>query len=141
MMLTLLNKLRKKTVITFFMTVALCGSVEYFTSYYLEKIHNGQKWWDYSGYFLNFHGRICAEGLFVFGMGGMIIIYFAAPLLDNLLRKIHYKRLVFVSLLLVLLLGADQVYSMKHPNTGKGITDYDEAHLTLQTLTLFSWTL
>ena len=74
-------------------------------------------------------------------MGGMIIIYFAAPLLDNLLRKIHYKRLVFVSLLLVLLLGADQVYSMKHPNIGKGITDYDEAHLTLQTLTLFSWTL
>lgn len=42
---------------------------EYFTSYYLELTHSGMHWWDYSGYFLNLNGRICAEGLFVFGVG------------------------------------------------------------------------
>ena len=54
--------------------VVLCGVVEYFTSYYLE-VTQGKKWWDYSGYFLNLNGRICAEGLLVFGVGGMAIVY------------------------------------------------------------------
>lgn len=35
--------------------------VEYFTSYYME-LTPGKKWWDYSGYYLNLNGRICAEG-------------------------------------------------------------------------------
>ena len=39
-----------------------------------EYVHNGTRWWDYTGYFLNLHGRICAEGLLVFGIGGMAIV-------------------------------------------------------------------
>ena len=64
--------------------IALCGCVEYFTSVYLEYVHDGTRWWDYTGYFLNLHGRICAEGLLVFGIGGMAIVYVLAPFLDGL---------------------------------------------------------
>lgn len=124
LILTLLYRFRKHPVAEFISTVVVCGIVEYGTSYYLEITHNGKKWWDYTGYFLNINGRICAEGLLVFGLGGMAIVYLLAPLLDNHIRKIKAGILIPICLCLVITFSADQVYSGKHPNTGKGITDY-----------------
>lgn len=132
LILTLLNKFRKKPVVEFIATVILCGCVEYFTAYYLEMTHGGQKWWDYSGYFLNLHGRICAEGLLIFGVGGLAIVYVAAPLLDNCLRRIRYCYAIPLCAVLLVIFGADEVYSKKHPNMGKGITDYTGACLEIQ---------
>lgn len=129
MILLLLKRLRSKPIAEFVSAVVLCGCVEYFTSWYLEMAHNGVKWWDYSGYFLNLNGRICAEGLMVFGIGGMLIVYAAAPLFDNLIRKINTKILIPLCLILVTLFAVDQVYSHKVPNTGKGITDYAYARM------------
>lgn len=129
LILILLNKLRRHPAAEFFAAVVLCGCVEYFTAFYLEMTHGGKKWWDYSGYFLNLHGRICAEGLLVFGVGGMAIVYFAAPLLDNALRRLKYRYAVILCAALLAVFAVDQVYSGKHPNEGKGITDYKEAYL------------
>ena len=129
LILIILNKLREKPILEFFATVILCGFVEYFTAYYLEITHGGQKWWDYSGYFLNLHGRICAEGLLVFGIGGMAIVYVAAPLLDNYLRRIKYRYAVPLCIILLIAFSSDQIYSKKHPNMGKGITDYTGASI------------
>lgn len=129
LILIVLNKLREKPVFEFFAAVILCGCVEYFTSYYLEITHGGQKWWDYSGYFLNLNGRICAEGLLVFGIGGMAIVYAVAPLLDNYLRMIKFRYAVPLCAILLILFGCDQIYSNKHPNMGKGITDYTGAYV------------
>lgn len=124
MILLFLNKFRKKPPVEFITAVMLCGCVEYFSSYYLEVTHNGMKWWDYSGYFLNLNGRICAEGLLTFGVGGMLIVYVLAPFLDNLIRRIPLKAVIASGMLLVCVFTADQVYSSGHPNVGKGITDY-----------------
>lgn len=123
MILVVLNKMRRHPAAEFICIVVLCGLVEYFTSYYLE-VTQGQKWWDYSGYFLNLHGRICAEGLIVFGVGGMAIVYLLAPLLDNVIKKIRFSILIPVCIIFMSVYVGDAVYSMKHPNTGKGITDY-----------------
>ena len=127
LILVLLNIFRKKPVAEFISAIIVCGCVEYFTAYYLEMTHGGQKWWDYSGYFLNLHGRICAEGLLIFGIGGLAIVYVAAPLLDDVLCRIRFRILVPVCVVLLGLFAADQIYSKKHPNTGKGITDYKGA--------------
>ena len=129
LILVLLKKLRARPVAEFAGIVILCGMVEYFTSYYLELTHNGQKWWDYSGYFLNLNGRICAEGLLVFGIGGMAFAYVLAPLLDNLIRRVQMKLLIPVCLLLLCVYAADTVYSSGHPNTGKGITNYESRQM------------
>lgn len=127
LILTVLNKFRAKPLTQFIAIIILCGTIEYFTSVYLETIYNGQRWWDYSGYFLNLHGRICAEGLLVFGLGGIAIVYIAAPLLDNIIKKIDHKKLVTVCCILVILFAIDNIYSRKVPNTGRGITDYQVA--------------
>ena len=123
MILVLLNKLRKNPIIEFISAVVLCGIVEYFTSVFLEYQY-GKLWWDYSGYFLNINGRVCAEGLLVFGIGGIIVVYIVAPLLDNLLRKIPLKISITICVVLVLAFTADRIYSSKVPNSGKGVTDY-----------------
>lgn len=123
LILVILKKFRENPTIQFLSAIILCGFVEYFTSYYLQ-ISQGRRWWDYSGYFLNLNGRICAEGLFVFGLGGMAIVYLLAPLIDNVLRKFNKKPLIVVASILLSVYAIDQVYSKQYPNTGKGITDY-----------------
>ena len=60
----------------------------------------------------------------VFGVGGMAFVYIAAPLMDNLFRKISYRIAVPICAVLLIIFAADQIYSSKNPNTGKGITDY-----------------
>lgn len=122
LILLILKRLREKPGFEFISAVILCGCIEYYTAWHLELIHDGQKWWDYSGYFLNLHGRICAEGLLVFGLGGLAIVYLLAPFVDNLLMKVNRKLLFAIALVLLIIYAGDQMYSSKHPNMGEGIT-------------------
>lgn len=125
LILTILHKFRKKPLQEFILIIVLCGLVEYFTAVYLEYVFNGTKWWDYSGYFLNIQGRVCAEGLLVFGIGGIILVYILAPLIDNVLQKISPKKLAIICCSLLCLFIFDHIYSHYHPNEGKGITDIE----------------
>lgn len=122
LILLLLKRFRMRPKVEFSMAVLLCGCIEYFTGFFLELTHNGQKWWDYTGYFLNLHGRICAEGLLVFGIGGMAFVYLIAPLIDNWVKEHLNKKLSAACLVLLLLFGADVVYSHFEPNVGEGVT-------------------
>lgn len=121
LVLMVLYKLRDKPWLEFAATVVVCGIVEYFTAYYLETVYD-RRWWDYAGYFLNLHGRICAEGLLVFGLGGMAVVYFVAPMFDNLLHRFKRRTLIALCAVLIALFGVDQVYSHFYPNEGDGIT-------------------
>lgn len=125
LILTILHKFRKKPLQEFILIIVLCGLVEYFTAVYLEYVFDGRKWWDYSGYFLNIQGRVCAEGLLVFGIGGIILVYILAPLIDNVLQKINPKKLAIICCSLLCLFIFDHIYSHYHPNEGKGITDIE----------------
>ncbi|NLD10613.1 MAG: DUF975 family protein [Clostridiales bacterium] len=121
--LVLLSKFRKFPVVEFLGAIVLCGILEYSSSYYLEAKY-GMRWWDYTGYFLNLDGRICAEGLLVFAIAGMLIVYLIGPINDVLFSRISLKIVVPVVLCLVMLFAVDQIHSIKHPNMGKGVTDY-----------------
>ena len=122
LILTILYRFRRKPFAEFWMIVLLCGTVEYLSSWVLETLHHGEKWWDYSGYYLNLNGRISAEGLLVFGIGGMAFIYVTAPLLDNLIERIRTRILWPLCAALLILFTADIIYSSVNPNTGEGIT-------------------
>ena len=89
----------------------------------LEKVQH-LKYWDYNGYFLNINGRICFEGIVVFGFACIMVIYIMSPFLDNIFKKLPKKLLVVVAVVLCVGFAADFVYSLKVPNEGKGITDY-----------------
>ena len=121
LVLTILYRLRNRPALHIGMTALLCGSVEYLTSVALEKIH-GVKWWDYTGYFLNINGRVCAEALLVFVVCGTVTVYLVAPLLDDLYKKIPTKIFTVICVILTVIFLADTVYSQFVPNVGYGIT-------------------
>lgn len=122
----LLKKWRDHPIITFFLAVALFGVIEYFAGWCLETL-KGVKWWDYSGYFLNLHGRICFEGLLVFGLAGCASIYFLAPILDDLYARIPLKVRHAIATILVAIFIMDFIYSFQHPNNPEGIIVPEES--------------
>jgi uncharacterized membrane protein len=119
LVMILCARFRKNPVAEFFVSLTLCGILEYISSWQLEMRYH-QRWWSYDGYFLNLHGRFCAEGLLVFGIGCCAVVYLIAPVFDFLLSKVKEKVLIGVSLVLAVLYGTDFVYSNMHPNMAKG---------------------
>lgn len=120
--LIFLFPLRKNPGRHFFATIGLCGVLEYMTSVVLEYAF-GAQWWNYDGFFLNINGRVCLEGLLVFGLAGIAFIYFLSPILDDFIRKINPAKLLPVVIILVVLFVFDFIYSNVNPNMGDGITD------------------
>ena len=123
LILGLLNKFRKKPIAEFTASVVLCGVVEYMTSVVVEKLYDGQHWWDYTGYFMNINARVCIEGLLVFGLGGIAMVYILAPFLDILYKKIKKQILIPILVILITLFWFDIVYSSANPNVGRGVNE------------------
>lgn len=123
LVIVLLRKFADRTALTFALTVIVCGILEYATATFLWETKH-EMWWEYTGYFLNLKGRICAEGLLLFGIGGMAFIYIIGPFFDNIFRKIPPNKMVAICCILAVFFGADVIYSSIKPNTGAGITDY-----------------
>ncbi|SNU06952.1 Protein of unknown function [Lachnospiraceae bacterium] len=121
LIIILLRPFREKPGQLFVGTVLVCGGVEYFTSWILEKLFDA-KWWDYTGYFLNVNGRICFEGLLVFGMAGLAFSYILSPMLDDMYNKVNEKYRRIICIILMILFVADFIWSMLSPNIGDGIT-------------------
>lgn len=121
LILILLKKVREKPFVLFISSFTLCGIVEYFTAWYLETFRK-VRYWNYDGYFLNLHGRICLEGLLLFGIGGCAFVYVLAPLLDNVYQKIKPKIKRIICIILVVSFTFDLIYSLIYPNTGDYIS-------------------
>ena len=120
----LLKRFVDRPLLTFFMAMLVCGVVEYFVGFFLWEFKH-MYWWNYSGYFLNLHGRICAEGLIIFGLGGCAFLYLIAPFFDELFNKIPRKAAIIACVILLAVFAVDGVYSMVNPNSGEGITSYE----------------
>ena len=117
-----LKKFRNHPYQMFIASFILCGIIEYFTAWYLETFKH-LKYWDYSGYFLNLHGRICFEGLVLFGLGGCAFTYIAAPILDNLLNRLRTHTKNIIAVILIVLFSIDMIYSsFIKTHEGEGIT-------------------
>ena len=122
LILVLLKRFRKHPFQTFILSVILCGIIEYFTGWYLETFKH-LKYWDYSGYFLNIKGRVCFEGLIVFGMAGCIVTYFIAPILNNLFNRLRTHTINIIIFILIILFSIDMFYSsFIKSHEGEGIT-------------------
>lgn len=121
LILLLLKKWRRQPFHLFGMIMLLCGTIEYFTSVMLEMLF-GVRWWDYSDMLFQLRGRVCLEGLTIFGFGGLFIVYAAAPFLDNRIQKLSTQKRRILCMLLLLLFTGDLLYSFLNPNMGFGIT-------------------
>ena len=128
LILTLLKRLRHRPVMEFLAIIVLCGVVEYGASWVLELMSGGRRWWDYTGYFLNLNGRICAEGLLIFGIGGMMIVYVLAPAIDSVLRILPRRLVIPLCIVLCCVFMSDLGLSAVNPNTGEGVTAPEQSY-------------
>ena len=106
----LLNKYQDDMVATFIFAVLICALLEYFTSYFLEKIF-GARWWDYSDRKMNINGRICLENLAAFGLLGCYIVYISNPILVGLLELMNPTLMTILTFSLIAIFILDMVTS------------------------------
>ncbi len=98
-------------VVVFVFGIIITSSLEYFTSFILEKIfHN--KWWDYSKQRYNLNGRICLRNSFAFGVLSLVIIYFVVPMFGMLFSLFSFKVWLVIAIVTFILLVLDIIYSV-----------------------------
>ena len=124
LLVTRFEKFRKLTnnpIIMFLFIMTFSTLAEYVTSWFIELV-SGLKYWDYSGVFMNINGRVCLECSLFFGFGGSLCLYIIAPFLERQFEKLTLKVRLSICLILVSIFSLDELYSIKHPNQGEGIT-------------------
>ncbi len=106
----LLSRYAQSPVLVFVMAMVVCGTLEYLTSYFMEKLFHA-RWWDYSHKRFNLNGRVCADTLIPFGLLGLVMIYVVKPFLFGLFGRLPDAWLNGLSIGLCVLLLTDTVIS------------------------------
>ena len=106
-----LGPVEKGYGITFLASFLMCGAVEYFTSYFMEKRFHA-RWWDYSQKPMNLHGRIWIGNLILFGLGGVAIIHIINPPLFRLFERLSLQTREIIDAALLFVFAAD--YAVTH---------------------------
>lgn len=114
----LLNRYHNNPLVVFMGSFVFCTIIEYATGWWLET-YKGRKWWSYVEMPFNIDGRICLLASIFFGIGGLFVIYVAAPKLKKFFDRFNIKKLAVITLLLVAILVLDFIHSTDHPNIPK----------------------
>ena len=96
----LLSRYEGEPVTVFVLAMALCGTLEYLTSFFMEKRFHA-RWWDYSHKRFNLNGRVCADTLIPFGLLGMLMVYAVKPFLFARMDRMSENVLEIVCLALM----------------------------------------
>ena len=120
LMVLLHRKVGRRPACYFLTCMGICAVVEYVTSWCLEQIFHA-KWWDYTGYFLNRNGRICAMSLLFFALAGMVVVYGLAPLFWRGVEHIPKRGLAWGCAGITFLFLLDLFLSLAAPNLGLGV--------------------
>ena len=106
-----LTKLEEYPLALFSVTILVCGVLEYFTSYIMEKIFHA-RWWDYTEKKFNLSGRVCLENSCLFGLGGVFIVSILHPFLDGLVSMIPHNVLIILSIILFVIFMIDVIITV-----------------------------
>lgn len=87
----------------------ICSLFELLVSVFLESVFH-KRWWDYSYYPLNFHGRISVPSAMFFGFAGVLLVDIIHPsLLSFIITYISYDTLKLLDFIIFILVFADIV--------------------------------
>ena len=96
----------------FLVSMILCGILEYFTSYIMEKLFHA-RWWDYSQKKFNINGRVCPETLIPFGFLSVAILKITNPIIFKFLYELPENVIMYSSLTFAIILIIDVCISYK----------------------------
>lgn len=112
LMLFLLNRYQHDPLAVFGLGILICGTLEYLTSYVMEKLFRA-RWWDYSSYRFNLNGRICLLNLILFGIGGVISICITNPFVIHILELVQEPFLSIIFFIIFIFFMIDILVSFK----------------------------
>ena len=98
-------------ILLFFAGAVLTCTLEYFTSWLMERIFHA-RWWDYSDRKCQLNGRVCLAGALVFGILSVVVVKWLHPLILRMTDAIPDKYFNDIVLLLFGLLVADFVFTV-----------------------------
>ena len=84
----------------------------------MEKIFKA-RWWDYSNEKFNLNGRICGKNSLLFGLGGIIILYFINPLLQTIFTLCNKTILLIIIIICLIIFLTDTIISFNIINKFK----------------------
>lgn len=105
-------------LVLFAFSVFIASILEYFTSYFMEKLFKA-RWWDYSNRKFNLNGRICLETMVPFGLIACFVIYVLNPFIMGLLGKLSSSCLNISAIVLLVLFVIDFIISFNVINNFK----------------------
>lgn len=106
----LIGKDTSDILAVFLKAIFVCSLLEYFTSYFMEKMFNA-KWWDYSTKKFNLNGRICLDTMLPFGILGCLVVYIVHPFVISLVNLIPNNLLNVVAGIIFILFIIDNIIS------------------------------
>ena len=106
----LLKRYTSDPIVLFVMAIVVCGTLEYLTSYFMEKIYKA-RWWDYSTKKFNINGRVCLETVIPFGILGLLIMYILNPFFIGKIEAIPPIILNVLSGILLIIYTCDNIIS------------------------------
>ena len=108
--------------ISIFFLSALSGSgLELVIGWFLDFLWN-LRYWDYSGYFLNFRGYICLASAFGFGVAGVLWVCIFSKILQKWWYHISLDFRKKWNMFWVFIFVIDCAAALIFPNTGHSIT-------------------
>ena len=97
--------------IVFIIGAVLATVIEYSTGLFLERRFK-KKWWDYSMFKFNLHGRICPQASAVFGAFSVTSVFVLVPTMLNILMIFSKHTVSVVAFIVVTLYFLDTVASL-----------------------------
>lgn len=98
-------------IIVFIIGAVLATVIEYSTGLFLERRFK-KKWWDYSMFKFNLHGRICPQASAVFGAFSVTSVFVLVPTMLNILMLFSKHTVSVVAFVVVTLYFLDTVASL-----------------------------
>ena len=117
----LLSKYINEPGVIFAFSIFICATLEYLTSYLMEKIFK-LRWWDYSNMKFNINGRICLETLIPFGIIGVLVVKYISPFLINTINSINFNVLIIINIIILSILITDILISFNVVFNLKNVT-------------------
>lgn len=99
-------------VLLFFAGAVLTCSLEYLTSWLMEKLFHA-RWWDYSKRKFNIGGRACLIGAVVFGAFSVVLILVLHPWVKSLTDRLTDTALTWICAILLVGIVSDLIVTVK----------------------------
>ena len=112
-MILVLDGRTNNMLVLFVASALLTCTLEYLTSFLLEKLFHA-KWWDYSARRFNLNGRVSLAGALVFGVLSVLVIRFVHPFVRELTAGLPSDARIAAAALILTALTADTLITVRH---------------------------